>query len=95
MLPLLTAAADYRTRPPHAWQVQLPLEADVLWTSEFSKKVSSLRAFQGRYVADHLYGHKSGVRAIKLLAHHNLLATGVVQTRLQRWFRLGARATSR
>lgn len=61
---------------PVSSQVQLPACARVSWQAQYGLKMSGLKAWAGRYAADHLYGHKAGVRAIKLLPQHNLLATG-------------------
>lgn len=46
------------------------------WHRRYGSKMRQLLSWTGKYTQDQLYGHKEGVRCIKLLPNHNLLASG-------------------
>jgi hypothetical protein len=62
------------------------------WQKVFGMKMLRLRAWGCKPQMDSLYGHKAGVRSLKLLPSHNLLVTGE-ELRLTHFMR-GARASS-
>lgn len=57
------------------WPVQSQSESSS-WRTLYGRKVQKSWIWHGKFQEDCLYGHKGGVRCIKLLPEHNLIATG-------------------
>lgn len=55
------------------------------WAEQYGKKVIQTSAFKGRFFQDGLYGHKAGVRSVRLLPKNNLLATGSLDKTVKIW----------
>lgn len=55
------------------------------WQAKYGSKMLMLKSWTGKYQQDNLYGHKAGVRCVKLLPAQNLLATGSLDRTLRLW----------
>ncbi|PNH09827.1 F-box/WD-40 repeat-containing protein [Tetrabaena socialis] len=63
----------------------LPGDSIVRWQLAYGRKMLRLRSWSGRYSADQMVGHKSAVRAVRLLPSHNLLATASLDRTVRLW----------
>lgn len=55
------------------------------WAELYADKVQQCTAFRGRFFNDGLFGHKAGIRSLRLLPSQNLLATGSLDKTVRLW----------
>ncbi|KAG2494376.1 hypothetical protein HYH03_007433 [Edaphochlamys debaryana] len=60
-------------------------QGEVRWSSAYGAKMLRLRSWSGRYSADQMVGHRSAVRAVRLIPSHNLLATASLDRTVRLW----------
>ncbi|GMH40385.1 hypothetical protein BSKO_08289 [Bryopsis sp. KO-2023] len=83
----LDKVAEQRWRRFYSARWQLRGEKDRMtgWQKLYGAKIRKSRIWQGQYQADSLFGHKGGVRCIKLLPERNLVATGSLDKTVRLW----------
>lgn len=69
----------------HRWAPTEFQEARKTWQKQYSVKMRTTQVWRGRYQQDSLFGHKAGVRCIKLLPERNLVATGSLDKTMRLW----------
>uniref|UniRef100_A0A383VA13 Uncharacterized protein n=1 Tax=Tetradesmus obliquus TaxID=3088 RepID=A0A383VA13_TETOB len=67
------------------WSVSPPAGDEVCWQSKYGSKMKQGKYWTGKYEHDSLYGHKAGVKSLKLLPSHGMLLTGSLDRTVRLW----------
>lgn len=67
------------------WALRGEEDRNAGWQKLYGAKVRKSRIWQGQFQADTLFGHKGGVRCIKLLPEKNVVATGSLDKTVRLW----------
>ncbi|WIA11004.1 hypothetical protein OEZ85_011161 [Tetradesmus obliquus] len=67
------------------WSVSPPAGDEVCWQSRYGSKMKQGKYWTGKYEHDSLYGHKAGVKSLKLLPSHGMLLTGSLDRTVRLW----------
>eukprot|EP00775_Hariotina_reticulata_P009993 gene9993-10148_t len=67
------------------WRVTGTTGDGVCWQSKYGSKMKQGKSWAGKYEHDSLYGHKAGIKALKLLPSHGMLLTGSLDRTVRLW----------
>eukprot|EP00878_Enallax_costatus_P004696 GHUV01004944.1.p1 GENE.GHUV01004944.1~~GHUV01004944.1.p1 ORF type:complete len:937 (+),score=344.31 GHUV01004944.1:194-3004(+) len=67
------------------WRVTGTAGDEVCWQSKYGSKMKQGKSWTGKYEHDSLYGHKAGVKSLKLLPSHGMLLSGSLDRTVRLW----------